>query len=80
MNITVGARLGRGRTRLTLAVMREMALGSGKVLGMLLQSCHMKLRDRDRERGREETSAVSITVTPEGRRRQIAYNQPLASQ
>lgn len=28
---------------LTLAVMRETALGSGRVLGMLLQSCHMKL-------------------------------------
>lgn len=29
---------------LTLAVMRETALGSGRVLGMLLQSCHMKLK------------------------------------
>lgn len=28
---------------LTLAVMRETALGSGRVLGMLLQSCHMNL-------------------------------------
>lgn len=28
---------------LTLAVMRETALGSGRVLGMLLHSCHMNL-------------------------------------
>lgn len=31
---------------LTLAVMRETALGSGRVLGMLLQSCHIKLKEK----------------------------------
>ena len=35
---------------LTLAVMRETALGSGRVLGMLLQSCHIKLNRKDKTR------------------------------
>lgn len=29
----------------TLAVMSDTALGSGSVLGMLPQSCHMKLQE-----------------------------------
>lgn len=34
---------------LTLAVMRETALGSGSVLGMLLQSCHIKLQTQQQD-------------------------------
>lgn len=32
---------------LTLAVMSDTALGSGRELGMLLHSCHMKLQSQD---------------------------------
>lgn len=42
---------------LTLAVMSDTALGSGSVLGMLPQSCHMKLKDTDVSHGGRDASA-----------------------
>lgn len=38
---------------LTLAVMRETALGSGSVLGMLLQSCHINLETQQDIKGEQ---------------------------